>query len=312
MSPAFDQALALVHDALLHQQANGVKAAIPLESLRRLTEAVGPQSVRPTAGVRSEAPPRPALAQRPAPLAPSAAPEVGPPPSREPRTTRLVDQVRAHLPPEVVERSMPRQATPAEKAERMAALRERANDQLALSSSPLVFGTGSLNAEVIFIGDFPAPEDEAAGQPFRDEAGLMMGRIIQTMGLSMEEVYLVNLMQTRPETSSRRAFDPAEVALHLPYLVEQISIIAPRCLVGLGGGTVEALVRSGQPINRLRGNWQRYQGLPLMPTYHVAYLHSTQNPLHKRQVWTDMLQVLEKLERPISEKQRGYFQTVRG
>ena len=92
----------------------------------------------------------------------------------------------------------------------------------------------------------------------------------------------------------------------IPYLHEQIDLIQPKVLVALGGTAVEGLLNlSG--ITKLRGQWQTYRGIPLMPTFHPSYLLRNQAMAEKRRVWEDMLQVMEKLGMPISEKQRNYF-----
>jgi uracil-DNA glycosylase family 4 len=96
----------------------------------------------------------------------------------------------------------------------------------------------------------------------------------------------------------------------IPYLHEQIDLIRPKVLVGLGGTAMEGLLGKSEGIMRLRGKWQTYRGIPLMPTYHPAYVLRKQSPVEKRQVWEDMLQVMEKLGMPISEKQRGFFRTA--
>ena len=93
----------------------------------------------------------------------------------------------------------------------------------------------------------------------------------------------------------------------IPYLHEQIDLIKPKVLVALGGTAVEGLLGKTVGITKLRGNWQTYRGIPLMPTYHPAYLLRNQALSEKRRVWEDMLAVMEKLEMPISEKQRNFF-----
>jgi DNA polymerase len=100
---------------------------------------------------------------------------------------------------------------------------------------------------------------------------------------------------------------PAEMQTCIPYLHEQIDLIRPRVLVALGGTAVEGLLGKTAGIMRLRGNWQTYRGIPLMPTYHPAYLLRNQALTEKRKAWEDMLQVMEKLGMPISEKQQNYF-----
>jgi DNA polymerase len=139
----------------------------------------------------------------------------------------------------------------------------------------------------------------------------LLTKIIQTMGFTRDQVYIGNILKCRPDTpgqpSGNRKPTPDEMKTCIPWLHEQIDLIRPRVLVALGATAVEGLLGKTIGITRLRGNWQEYRGIPLMPTYHPAYLLHNQALSEKRKVWEDMLQVLEKLGRPISEKQRNYF-----
>jgi DNA polymerase len=110
-----------------------------------------------------------------------------------------------------------------------------------------------------------------------------------------------------PGSSGNRKPKPDEMKTCLPWLVEQIGIIQPRLLVALGATAMEGLTGNTEPMNRLRGRWHEFQGIPLMATYHPAYLLRNQSLSEKRKVWEDMLLVLERLGKPVSEKQRNYF-----
>jgi len=130
------------------------------------------------------------------------------------------------------------------------------------------------------------------------------------MGLSREKVYIANILKCRPDTapgtSGNRKPTPEEMNTCIPYLQEQIDLIQPKVIVALGATATEGLLkRSG--ISRLRGSWQSYRGIPLMPTFHPAYLLYRDDPAEKRRLWEDMMLVMEKLGLPISAKQRGYF-----
>jgi DNA polymerase len=109
-----------------------------------------------------------------------------------------------------------------------------------------------------------------------------------------------------PGSSGNRKPTPAEMQTCIPYLHEQIDLIRPKVLVALGGTAMEGLLNK-TGITKLRGNWHAYRGIPLMSTYHPSYLLRNQSLHEKRKVWEDMLQVMEKLGLPISEKQRNYF-----
>ena len=175
----------------------------------------------------------------------------------------------------------------------------------------VVFGVGDINAALMFVGEAPGADEDLKGEPFVGAAGQLLTRIISAMGLSRESVYIANILKCRPDTpgqtSGNRKPTPAEMKTCLPYLREQIELIAPRMIVALGATAVEGLLGRAEGISRLRGNFQSFQGIPVMPTYHPAYLLHKESIREKRKVWEDMLQVMEKLGVPISEKQRGYF-----
>ena len=126
-----------------------------------------------------------------------------------------------------------------------------------------------------------------------------------------EQVYIANILKCRPDTPGQkfgnRKPTPDEMKTCIPYLHAQIDLIQPKVLVALGGTAVEGLLGKTAGITRLRGNWQTYRGIPLMPTYHPAYVLRNQVFSEKRKVWEDMLQVMKKLDMAISEKQRNFF-----
>ncbi len=181
---------------------------------------------------------------------------------------------------------------------------------LASTRQNVVFGVGDINTQLMFVGEAPGADEDAQGEPFVGAAGQLLTRILQTMGFSREQVYIANILKCRPDlppdAPGNRKPTPEEMKTCIPYLHSQIDLIQPRVLVALGGVAVEGLLgKSG--ITKLRGNWQTYRGIPLMPTFHPSYLLHTMSPRDKRLVWEDMLAVMEKLELPVSEKQRGFF-----
>src|SRR5215471_16711434 len=163
----------------------------------------------------------------------------------------------------------------------------------------------------MFVGEAPGADEDIQGEPFVGRAGELLTRIIQTMGLSRETVYIANILKCRPDTpgqsSGNRKPTPEEMATCIPWLHQQIDLIRPRVLVALGATAVEGLLGKTLGITKLRGTWQTYRGIPLMPTYHPAYLLRNQAMSEKRKVWEDMLAVMEKLQMPISEKQQNFF-----
>jgi DNA polymerase len=202
------------------------------------------------------------------------------------------------------------------KADLLAPIRERVRvctkcPHLASSRTQTVFGVGNPDAELMFIGEAPGADEDKQGEPFVGRAGQLLTKIIETMGFTREEVYITNILKCRPDTSpgsfGNRPPAPLEMQTCRPYLVEQIEIIQPKVLVALGAVAVEGLLGTRGTMRELRGRWHSYNGTPLMITYHPAYLLRNQAPSEKRKVWEDMLQVLERLERPITEKQRNYF-----
>jgi len=202
------------------------------------------------------------------------------------------------------------------KADLLAPIRERVRictkcPHLASSRTQTVFGVGNPDAELMFIGEAPGADEDKQGEPFVGRAGQLLTRIIETMGFTRGDVYIANILKCRPDTprgsSGNRAPTPLEMQTCRPYLIEQIEIIQPKVLVALGAVAVEGLLGSRGTMRELRGRWHSYGGTPLMITYHPAYLLRNQTPSEKRKVWEDMLQVLERLERPVTEKQRNYF-----
>jgi DNA polymerase len=203
-----------------------------------------------------------------------------------------------------------------EKAAAFAALRERALvcvkcPHLASSRKNVVFGVGSIDAQLMFVGEAPGADEDEQGEPFVGRAGQLLTKIIQATGLSRADVYIANILKCRPDTPGQSAGNrkptPDEMATCIPYLHEQIDLIRPKVLVALGATAVDGLLGKTIGITKLRGQWQTYRGTPLMPTYHPAYLLRNQAMSEKRKVWEDMLAVMEKLGMPVSEKQRNYF-----
>jgi uracil-DNA glycosylase family 4 len=205
---------------------------------------------------------------------------------------------------------------PQAKAAAFAALRERALacvkcPHLASSRKTVVFGVGSIDARLMFVGEAPGADEDEQGEPFVGKAGQLLTKIIQATGLQRADVYIANILKCRPDTPGQSAGNRKpttdEMATCIPYLHEQIDLIRPKVLVALGATAVEGLLGKTIGITRLRGNWKTYRGIPLMPTYHPAYLLRNQAMSEKRKVWEDMLSVMEILEIPISPKQRNFF-----
>ena len=202
------------------------------------------------------------------------------------------------------------------KADLLGEIRERVSNctkcaHLVSSRTQTVFGVGNPNADLMFIGEAPGADEDHQGEPFVGRAGQLLTRILKAMNFAREDVYIANVLKCRPDMPAssfgNRAPTPAEMQTCLPYLVEQINIIQPSVLVALGAVAVEGLLGTRGTMRELRGRWHAFNSIPLMITYHPAYLLRNQAPSEKRKVWEDMLLVMERLNRPISERQRSYF-----
>jgi uracil-DNA glycosylase len=160
---------------------------------------------------------------------------------------------------------------------------------LAGGRTQTVFGVGSPTAEVAFVGEAPGRDEDLKGEPFVGRAGQLLTDIIERgMGVPRASVYICNMIKCRPP-ENRNPF-PTELAACEPYLVRQLALIRPRVIVALGKFAAQALCRTETPISRLRGQWQSYEGIPVMPTYHPAFL--LRNPSAKREVWEDIRAVM--------------------
>jgi DNA polymerase len=245
--------------------------------------------------------------------------QISNPKSQMDKTAAPPQELSLALPGETVPASAPSPVTrlsSPEKVAAFAALRERALacvkcPHLASSRKNVVFGVGSIDAQLMFVGEAPGADEDEQGEPFVGKAGQLLTKIIQATGLGRADVYIANILKCRPDTPGQTAGNRKptsdEMATCIPYLHEQIDLIRPKVIMALGATAVEGLLGKTLGITKLRGTWKTYRGTPLMPTYHPAYLLRNQAMSEKRKVWEDMLAVMEKLEMPISEKQRNYF-----
>jgi uracil-DNA glycosylase family 4 len=156
----------------------------------------------------------------------------------------------------------------------------------------IVFGDGNPEADLLFVGEAPGADEDEQGRPFVGRAGQLLTKIIEAMGLKREEVYICNILKCRPP--GNRNPETAEISACEPFLIKQIEAINPRVICALGTFAAHTLLRSETPISVLRGQFHSYQGIPLMPTYHPAYL--LRNPGAKKQVWEDVRKVMKRLQ----------------
>ena len=299
MAEAYEQLLDATIQHLEDLKSRGVRhVAVAAETLRALAQPPAAKSQM----------------DKTAPRPPSLQSATG---NRQPAiSAHAAEQAALLALPGETQPAIPNPQSPIEKAAAFAALRERALacvkcPHLASSRKNVVFGVGSIDAQLMFVGEAPGADEDEQGEPFVGKAGQLLTKIIQATGLSRADVYIANILKCRPDTPGQSAGNRKptsdEMAMCIPYLHEQIDLIRPKVIVALGATAVEGLLGKTIGITKLRGTWKTYRGTPLMPTYHPAYLLRNQAMSEKRKVWEDMLAVMEKLGMPISEKQRNYF-----
>jgi uracil-DNA glycosylase len=155
----------------------------------------------------------------------------------------------------------------------------------------IVFGEGNPDADLVFVGEAPGEDEDAQGRPFVGRAGQLLTKIIDAMGRKREDVYICNILKCRPPGNRNPL--PEEIAACEPFLIRQIGAIRPRIICALGSFAAHTLLKSEAPITVLRGRFHSYQGIPLMPTYHPAYL--LRNPEAKKMVWEDVQMIMKAL-----------------
>ena len=163
-----------------------------------------------------------------------------------------------------------------------------------LGRSQIVFGVGNPEADLMFVGEAPGADEDVQGIPFVGRAGQLLTKIIEAIDLKREDVYIANVIKCRPPQN--RNPEPDEVEKCEPFLFQQIDIIKPKVIVALGKFGAQTLLRTLEPISRLRGRVFEYRGSKLVPTFHPAYL--LRNPSSKREVWEDMKLVRKLLSEP--------------
>ena len=176
----------------------------------------------------------------------------------------------------------------------------------------IVFGVGSIEADIFFCGEAPGADEEIQGEPFVGRAGQLLTRIIKAMKLERSEVYIGNIMNWRPEMPTSFGNRPPtqeEMSYCLPYLQAQLRIVEPKVIVALGATAANGLLGPDptRKMGSVRGKWFSFDATPLLITYHPSYVLRNGTNDVKRLVWEDILKVMERVGLPISEKQREYF-----
>lgn len=204
-------------------------------------------------------------------------------------------QTRPNLQGTESENSTSSPASREEKGERLEEIRKELVDcrrcPLCKKRNNVVFGVGDPDADIVFVGEAPGREEDLKGEPFVGEAGRLLDRILNAMGTDRQHVYICNVEKCRPPENR----DPSaeEIEACEPYLKRQLFVIRPRVIVALGRLAAQTLLKCDTPIGKLRGKWHEYEGIPLLPTYHPAFL--LRNPSAKREAWEDMKQVMKQL-----------------
>jgi uracil-DNA glycosylase family 4 len=158
-----------------------------------------------------------------------------------------------------------------------------------------VFARGNPESELCFVGEGPGADEDEQGFPFVGKAGQLLDRMIVAMGFARDDVYVCNIVKCRPPNN--RKPEPAEMTACTPYLREQLEMVSPKVIVALGATSAFGLIGMTGGITQTRGQWKLYRGIPVMPTFHPAYLLRT--PSAKREVWSDLQAVLKQLGRPV-------------
>ena len=188
---------------------------------------------------------------------------------------------------------------PAGGQERLALLAEAVKSctqcGLCKARKQTVFARGTGSSGVCFVGEGPGADEDAQGLPFVGKAGQLLDRMIEAMGLGRDEVYVCNVVKCRPPDN--RKPEPEEMAACMPYLSEQLELIAPKVIVALGATAVQGLLGTTEGITRMRGKWKTFGEIHVMPTFHPAYLLRT--PAAKREVWEDLQEVLRHIGRSV-------------
>ena len=161
-----------------------------------------------------------------------------------------------------------------------------------------IFGDGSTKAELMFVGEAPGKNEDEQGLPFVGRAGKLLTKIIESIGLKREDVFIANILKCRPPEN--RNPNPKEIAVCSPFLHKQIELIKPKVICTLGKFASQTLLETEVPISQLRGKFYFYRGIKLMPTYHPAYL--LRNSAGKQDVWEDMKMIAGELKLKIPKK----------
>ncbi|MEO5334872.1 MAG: uracil-DNA glycosylase [Magnetococcus sp. YQC-5] len=210
--------------------------------------------------------------------------------------SRLVKEALPQPPPVSLDRLLSEPVSPAEKVSLMAELAREVSQcqqcRLALTRQKTVFGTGSLEAPVVFVGDVPKAEEELAQEPFIGEAREMMNGIVRAARLRRQEIYITNTIQCRPPGDRQPKTD--EMIQCQGYLYRQLEIIRPKVIFAMGKVAIEGLLGRVGSVGEARGKVHAWRGVPVIASYHPAFCQ--RSPGSKRAVWEDLILLMKTLE----------------
>jgi DNA polymerase len=159
----------------------------------------------------------------------------------------------------------------------------------------VVFGVGNPDAELMFVGEAPGADEDVQGIPFVGRAGQLLTKMIGAMGFARDDIYIANVIKCRPP--GNRNPEPDEIATCEPFLFQQIATVQPKVVVALGAFAARTLLKTTEPISRLRGRLYDYRGVTLIPTFHPSFL--LRSPEYKRDAWEDLKKALGVLGREV-------------
>jgi len=236
------------------------------------------------------------------------------PPAHQRSSKFVVPQVQEPAPIQNVPAQVQVSGTTEE--EKLSHLKQQAKDWAPAKAvgglrDTMVFSSGNPRAEIMLVGEAPGFDEERLLEPFSGKAGQKLDAILRAMGTDRKAVYLSNIVKFRPkmanQTTSNRKPTKKELSVWLPFIREEVKIVAPKVIIALGGTSAQALLGLETSVGEMRGEFHQYEGRPLRVTYHPSYVLNDEATPEKRMLWLDMLSVMERLNMPISEKQRGYF-----
>ena len=251
----------------LKQLQRDVRSAPPAPPADPRRESRPSTSETPVARAAPAGKPAPAAA-RPAPAAPPAAEPAAAPVAARAGPVRTLDEVRRDL-------------------------GDCKRCKLCGGRTQIVFGVGNPRAELVFVGEGPGAEEDRQGVPFVGAAGQLLTKMIEAMTFDRDQVYICNVVKCRPP--GNRNPEPDEIEACEPFLKAQLAALQPKVIVALGKFAAQTLLRDQTAITRMRGQWRSYEGIPLMPTFHPAYL--LRNPADKKLAWMDLQEVMKRFGR---------------